>query len=108
MQKYIAVFVVLVSLVLDGCNGMYRLKEGARRDIGTPLKNFLEVEKNPSGSPCVQKWRDKGVNKDYYLPNGNLVHVHPVACGCIAHWEFDKDTRLLIGYRFEGEQCSSL
>jgi len=79
------------------------------RSLGyASYKSSLEIESRPSSSPCVEKWKDKKINKDYYLPNGNLVHVYPVACGCIVHKEFDKKSNLLVGYKFEGERCSRL
>ena len=87
----------------------YALKEYADSSLGRKsYKSQIEVESRPSSSPCVQKWKDEGTKKEYYLSSGNLVHVCPAGCGCLVHWEFDKKTKLLVGYKFEGERCSEI
>ena len=106
MRKYISLLIVLFSL--NSCI-QPTLETSLKKYIGkVPYNDFLESESYGSSSPCVQKWKDEKVNKDYYLPNGNLVHVYPAACGCIVHNEFDKKTKLLVGYKFEGERCSKI
>jgi hypothetical protein len=65
----------------------------------------LKSEKNKSGVPYVQNWRDKRINRDYYLPNSNLILVHPIRIDCLIHWEVDKNTNKIIRYKFEGDRC---
>jgi len=106
MNKYI--ISILMLFILNGCF-FYGLKEYAESSIGRKsYKSQLEVELLPSSSPCVQKWKNKGTKMEYYLDNGNLVHVYPGGCECLVHWEFDKKTELLVGYKFEGDRCSKL
>ena len=93
--------------IMNGCF-FYGLKHYAESGIGSPYKNLLDAESRLSSSSCVQRWKNKKINKDYYLDNGNLVHVYPEACGCLIHWEIDKNTQLIVGYKFEGDRCSKL
>ena len=107
MRKYTPFFLI----VLFGLNSCIQptLEESLEKYIGkVSYSAFLKSESYGSSSPCVEKWKDKKINKDYYLPNGNLVHVYPEACGCIVHNEFDKDTKLLVGYKLEGERCARI
>lgn len=100
------IFLILSGLLLySGCGG-YSPKEYAEATIGhATYKDFLETHTRPSSSSCVKIWKKQGINKDYYLSNGNFVHVYPANCKCIIYWEFDKNSQLLVGYRLDGEWC---
>lgn len=107
MRKYIPFFL----MILFGLNSCIqpRLETSLKNHIGVATyQGALKAESYGSSSPCVQKWKDKKINKDYHLSNGNLVHVYPAGCGCLVHREFDKKTKLLVGYKLEGERCARL
>jgi hypothetical protein len=105
-MKNIILFIIL--FIFTGCpkiNGIPKAKDWADGAIGMNYYESIKSEKNKSGDPYVQNWRDKRINKDYYLTNGNLIHVHPIRRDCLIHWEIDKDTNKIIGYKFEGNRC---
>ena len=101
------IFLILLIFLFSGCiiNGIPKMNDYAQNALGMDYQDFLEPEKRKTGNFYVQNWRDKKINKDYYLPNGNLVHVAPERKGCLIHWEIDKDTNKIIGYKFEGNRC---
>ena len=98
-------FVVIFLCVLSGCNGVLTTKDWANSWIQVNLDTLKKAEKNESGDPFVQKWRDDNTNIDYYLPNGNLIHISPTNRGCFIYWEVDKNTNKLIAYKLEGSRC---
>jgi hypothetical protein len=104
-MKKILIFVVVV--LFNGCaiNGIPNIQDYANGWIGSNIDGKLEAHKRGSGSPYVRKWQDNKINQDYYLSNGNLVHVYPEREGCIIHWEVDKSTNRIIGYKLDGDRC---
>ena len=104
MKKIILIFISIL-IIFNGCIRNRTIRGNAKHSIGVPYKNFLIAEQYDNYNDFINKWRDNKINKDYYLPNGNLVHVYPEAPDCIVHWEFDKNTKLLVGYKFEGKGC---
>lgn len=105
MRYYL--FIVLIVLVFNGCivNGIPKMEDYANGWIGTNIDFYIEAGKYPSGSSYVRKWKKDKINKDYYLKNGNLIHVYPEREGCIIHWEVDKNTNKIINYKFSGDKC---
>ncbi len=96
------IFIVTINFI--GC-AIPAASDWANEWIGTNINIKKSTYNNKSGSPYVQWWRDNKINKDYYLPNGNLIHVHPIRKDCLIHWEVDKNTNKIIGYKFEGDRC---
>ena len=86
-------------------NGVPKMKDYADGWVGTDINEKYKTYKINSGSTYVQWWRDNKINKDYYLLNGNLIHVYPAREDCIIHWEVDKNTNKIIDYKFEGDRC---
>lgn len=85
---------------------MYTLEEYANRAVETAYyENLIKAESYKSGSKCVEEWRLKKIKREYNLPNCNFVHVYPEKCGCLVHWEIDKKTHKIVGYKFEGDKC---
>jgi hypothetical protein len=101
-MKYTILFFII--LFLSSC-ATQPLKDYANTWLGANLKEYRKAEKNKSLDLYVQWWRDNKINKDYYLPNGNLVHVAPEREDCLVHWEVDKNTNKIIGYKFKGDKC---
>lgn len=108
-MKYILLFIIVILFI--GCpkiNGIPSAKKWADDTIGANIDIIYKMNKrniNNSGDKFVYWWRKNNINKDYYLPNGNLMHVHPIRKGCLIHWEVDKNTNKIIGYKFEGDKC---
>lgn len=101
--------IIIISLTFNGCiiNGVPKAKDWAEQTIGSDINYRLEREKDSSrsGNPYVRGWIEAKQIKDYYLTNGNLVHIHPIRENCLIHWEVDKDTNKIIDYKFEGDKC---
>ena len=99
---------LIILLFIEGCslNSMYTLKEFADRNLeASYYEDIIEAHQHPTASKCKEEWRLKKIKREYGLPNGNFVHVYPGRCGCLIHWEIDKKTHKIVGYRFEGESC---
>ena len=102
MNKY---FVLIIFLVLQGCTS-YTLKDYANNSISTADYNSLLRAESLPPSECDKEWRKSYTKKRTYpLPNGNFVYVNHGKCGCIIHWEIDKKTHKIVGYKFEGDRC---
>ena len=98
----------IILLFIQGCtlNTRYSIKEYADRTVEIAYyKNLIKAESYPSASKCVEEWRLERIKREYNLPNGNFVHVYPEKCGCLIHWEIDKKTHKIVGYKFEGDGC---
>jgi hypothetical protein len=103
MKYTLFTFLIFVSLLFSNCS--QTLKNFADNAIGADIEQLLQAEKLDNYHGYVNCWRDNNINKDYYLPNGNLVHVYPEKEGCLIHWEIDKNTNKIINYKFEGNEC---
>ncbi len=103
MQKiYI---LILMVFFFHGC-GAYSIKEQADIDVKyNYYQDLLNFRQTHSADKCVQKFRDNNILNEYNLSNGNFVYAAPVMCGCIIHWEIDRKTKKIVGYKFEGENC---
>ena len=104
MKNIILFIIIYLMFIFTGCSSL-PMKTYANTWLKANINEYRQAEKNHSGDPYVQNWRDKRINKDYYLTNGNLIHVHPIRRDCLIHWEIDKDTNKIIGYKFEGNRC---
>jgi len=96
---------IAISMLLLGCS-VPKMKNYAEKWIDTDISRLQAVKnRGGSGSEYVNWWRDNKINKNYTLSNGNLVYVSPERKGCIIHWEIDKSSNRIIGYKFEGNKC---
>jgi hypothetical protein len=105
-MKKLLLFIIL-SFIFVGCriNGIPKMENYAKGWLWSDIQEYVNAEKHKSGSYYVQGWRDARKMKDYYLPNGNLIHIAPERKDCLIHWEVDKNTNKIIGYKFEGDRC---
>ena len=105
-MRYVISFFAPIFFI--GCNGIPTASNWANDWIGEDINRIYVMNKRNvehSGDEYVYYWRKNNINKDYYLKNGNLIHVHPIRRDCLIHWEVDKNTNKIIGYKFEGNRC---
>jgi len=99
---------IVFILMIQGCmiNGNYSTMEDINHKIkNSYYKDLLETRKNRSGDPCIQKWRDENIMREYSLSSETFVYVFPSRCGCLIHWTINKNTGKIIGYKFDGLSC---
>jgi len=96
---------IFFSLIFAGCSA-YSLKEFAEQGVESAYyEDLINIREYNSMNPCVQKFRDENIFNEYNLSNGNFVYAEPFVCKCIVHWEIDRQTEKVVGYRFEGANC---
>ncbi len=77
-----------------------RLTDYADSIVGRPIAELQEREAQPQS---YSSWRGRPP-REYALPSGNWVHVHPDRDNCDVHFEVNPDG-IVVGYTLEGTGC---
>ncbi len=107
MQGMLPRLVVLTALLtvslatLTACvSQIPRLKDWADANVGLPIAELQAMEAQPQS---YSSWRGRPP-RQYPLPGGNWVHVHPDRDNCDVHFEVNPDG-IVVGYTLQGTGC---
>lgn len=87
--------------LLDACaSQIVPVTEHANSWVGRSIDEYKSMRTRSKTYADQIGWQEK----EYKLPNGNVVYVVPMRPDCFIHWEVNA-ARTIVGYKTEGAGC---